>query len=163
MKFKSLVLVVAAFPLFSCAQKKEKQSNSSQKQIFMIQKSDDEWKKELSAEEYHILREKGTERAFTGKYYKHNETGIYHCAACNSPLFSSETKYESGSGWPSYWEPVSEKAIVEEIDKSHGMIRTEIMCATCGGHLGHSFNDGPKPTGIRYCINSASLDFKEEK
>jgi len=127
-----------------------------------IKKSEEEWKKILSPEQYKVLRGKGTERPFTGKFYKNDETGIYVCAACGNELFSSETKYESGSGWPSYWEPISENSVKLVEDTSHGMIRTEVVCGRCGGHLGHVFDDGPQPTGKRYCINSISLDFKKD-
>ncbi len=126
-----------------------------------IYKTDEEWRKELSAEQFRILREKGTERAFTGEYYKYSETGNYLCAGCGQELFGSETKYDSGSGWPSYWQPIKKEAIDFHRDKSFGMIRTEVTCSKCGGHLGHVFEDGPKPTGLRYCINSASLKFKK--
>jgi peptide-methionine (R)-S-oxide reductase len=128
----------------------------------MVVKTDAEWQEELSPEQYHILREKGTERAFTGQYYKTKEPGVYLCAACGNELFSSQTKYESGSGWPSYWEPVSSDAVETKRDLSHFMIRTEVVCSRCGGHLGHVFDDGPQPTGLRYCINSAALDFAPE-
>lgn len=127
-----------------------------------IQKSEAEWKAELTPEQYHILREKGTERPFTGKYYHSKETGTYHCAACGNALFTSDTKYESGSGWPSFWSPLAEGNIETRRDISHGMIRTEVVCARCGSHLGHVFDDGPQPTGLRYCINSVSLDLKPE-
>ncbi|MFN2197216.1 MAG: peptide-methionine (R)-S-oxide reductase MsrB [Anaerolineales bacterium] len=125
-----------------------------------IQKSESEWKAELTPEQYTILREKGTERPFTGKYYRSKETGTYHCAACGNPLFTSDTKYESGSGWPSFWAPLAEGNVEIRRDTSHGMVRTEVLCARCGSHLGHVFDDGPQPTGLRYCINSISLDLE---
>lgn len=126
-------------------------------------KTEEEWKQQLTPEEYRVLREKGTERAFTGEFYQHKETGIYTCAACDNPLFVSDTKYESGSGWPSFYEPVSPQSIIEERDTTFGMVRTEVMCGKCGGHLGHVFDDGPAPTGQRYCINSISMGFKKKE
>jgi len=128
----------------------------------MKNKSDKEWKEKLSPEQYKILREKGTEQPFSGELYTNKEDGTYLCAACGNKLFKSDSKYESGSGWPSFYEPLSKDAISEESDDSHGMRRTEITCSNCGGHLGHVFPDGPKPTGLRYCINSVSLDFKKK-
>jgi len=128
-----------------------------------IKKTDEEWKQQLSEEQYRIARQQGTEPAFTGKYYKHKETGMYHCVCCDAPLFKSDDKYDSGSGWPSYTAPVNTSAVSEYRDTSHGMIRVEVRCATCGAHLGHVFEDGPQPTGLRYCINSAVLEFKETK
>jgi len=128
----------------------------------MNKKSEKEWKEELSPEQYYILREKGTEAPFSGKLYHNKEKGIYSCAACGSALFKSDTKYDSGSGWPSFFEPVSKEAVNEHQDTSLGMARTEITCGNCGGHLGHVFPDGPKPSGLRYCVNSISLDFKKK-
>ena len=126
-----------------------------------VEKSDAEWRQQLSPEQYRILRQKGTERAFTGEYWDHHEPGTFRCAGCGMPLFSSETKYDSGSGWPSFTAPVALENIQTEADASHGMRRTEALCARCGGHLGHVFPDGPGPTGQRYCINSLSLDLDE--
>ncbi len=120
----------------------------------------DEWKKKLTKTQYKVLREKGTEPAFTGKYFDHHEKGIYKCAGCGAPLFTSDEKFDSGTGWPSFNEAYDEENIEEKLDTSHGMRRTEVLCSKCGGHLGHVFNDGPSPTGCRYCINSVSLDFE---
>lgn len=125
-----------------------------------ITKADAVWKKELSSSEFYILRQEGTERPYTGEYADHHEHGTYHCAACGLVLFRSETKFDSGTGWPSFYQPIFKKNVTEKDDRSLGEIRTEVECARCGSHLGHVFDDGPKPTGLRYCMNSVSLKFK---
>ena len=174
MSITKILLISAMVPLMfvarACEQSEpdslmkgdQKNTKKMKEHKFKIQKSEEEWRKVLGEQEYHILREKGTEPAFTGKLYDNKQNGIYLCAACSEPLFSSETKFESCTGWPSFYKPLADSAVVEESDDRYGMKRTEVRCAHCGGHLGHVFPDGPEPTGLRYCLNSAALDFEAE-
>jgi peptide-methionine (R)-S-oxide reductase len=128
-----------------------------------IKKSEAEWEKDLTPEQFHVMRKAGTEPAFTGRYYKTKDAGTYVCAGCGQPLFASDTKYESGTGWPSFYKPIEEGAVEEHSDNAFGMRRTEVRCARCDGHLGHVFPDGPRPTGMRYCMNSAALELKKQE
>jgi peptide-methionine (R)-S-oxide reductase len=160
---KDAILVLGILFLFSCNANSQNDSQMNEKNNpdYEVEKSEEEWRQILSPVEFKILREKGTEYAFTGEFFNHKEKGTYTCAGCGNELFTSNSKYDSGCGWPSFYEPLNKEKIGEFEDRSHGMVRTEIVCNKCGGHLGHVFPDGPKPTGLRYCVNSASLDFKK--
>ena len=157
-QFALIASGVISATILSCGQGKQKTS-----EVFAVQKTEAEWKKELTPIQYQVLRQKGTERAFTGEYWENHDKGTYYCSGCHQALFDSNTKFESGTGWPSFYQPVSKEAVKVDRDASYGMVRDEVLCSRCGGHLGHVFDDGPKPTGLRYCMNSASLKFEKGK
>jgi len=170
----NFVLLFAFFAFASCNQAQQavhrnsentstKTAISTNTPIEKMEKSEEEWKKELSKQEYYVLREAGTERSFTGDLLANKKEGVYVCRGCQLPLFSSGTKYKSGTGWPSFWQPIADNHVAEKSDNKYGWNRVEVLCARCDGHLGHVFEDGPKPTGLRYCINSVSLDFVNQQ
>ena len=161
MKQYLVITTTLLIALTACSQNAENGEEKNDHQ-YKVSKTEEEWKEILTAQEYEVLRQKGTERAFSGDLLENKEEGTYTCAACDLPLFNSNTKFKSGTGWPSFYTFVGDTNVVESVDRSYGMARTEVVCGQCGGHLGHVFEDGPKPSGLRYCINSVSLDFKED-
>ena len=160
MKLINITTLLFVLSLVTCAQDKSKKT--SPKKQYSVDKTEAEWKSSLSPMQFEVLRKKGTEQAFTGALWDNHEKGTYYCAGCQQELFSSETKFESGSGWPSFYQPIKPGVVDVGTDTSYGMVRDEVVCGRCGGHLGHVFNDGPKPIGLRYCMNSAAMTFEKK-
>jgi peptide-methionine (R)-S-oxide reductase len=163
MKKKNLILLLTVGLIFPACSQNKKVIQKKQEVRFEVVKTEEEWQKQLTPLQYNVLREKGTERAFTGEYWDNHEKGTYICGACQLAVFDSETKFESGTGWPSFYKPVTDSAVLIVKDHSHNMVRDEVVCRRCGGHLGHVFEDGPEPTGLRYCLNSAALKFEKQQ
>ncbi len=156
-----LMFLISVFMIGpSCAQKNKKEKVAER---FAVTKTDAEWRKQLTTEQFAVARKAGTENPYSGKYWDNHEKGIYKCISCGQDLFASTTKFESGTGWPSFYQPIKKQNVLEKTDRAYGMARTEVVCSRCGAHLGHVFDDGPKPTGLRYCMNSASMDFTKTK
>ncbi len=159
----ALAVCIAGMPPAGEAERAKTAPAQAKRGVEKIVKSEEEWKRLLTPEQFRVLRKEGTERAFTGKYWDHHAAGLYRCAGCGLELFDSRAKFDSGTGWPSFWAPIAKERVHEFADRSLGMERIEVECARCGGHLGHVFDDGPKPTGLRYCMNSAALEFAAKK